>query len=497
VVVVVAAIGASLWANRASVGVSSPSPEATTTAQASPTATPWPGAKPSVDLGIFVPVAGRIVYRDDDGIWGVDPAEPAAATRVRLTSEEGIPLGWSRDGTELLIMRRDPTPPVVFASNLFILHADGTETQLTKDGMEVFGAAIAPDGSRVVYAARDARSVPPSLYVVDSEGGEPVQIADAGEWPTFSPDGSQIAYAVNNIGQGHVWVADADGSNAHEILAGEPTLLGGVDELAWSPTGDRIAMGDQGEGHVAIYTFAPGGSDFTTVITGGFYASWSPDGSQMAFLRPYDGPRPGLAIADADGSNVREFGFGAAGPWHPGTPSPSDESTPSPQPSPSPGLARFISAVHGISIDYPAFWQTRVATEPWSHDAVTFGAPDVDVIFDPALQDDLYIAVVSEPLDGQAADDWCCSEPLSTSDVCRAGSDMGSYTVDTAHGWILGCGGVHERLGGAGNHVLVVATATRGYIIQAHVGNAWLLETYDRDWFEAALERVEFEEGNQ
>jgi len=27
---------------------------------------------------------------------------------------------------------------------------------------------------------------------------------------------------------------------------------------------------------------------------------------------------PGLAIADADGSNVREFGFATSGPWHPG-----------------------------------------------------------------------------------------------------------------------------------------------------------------------------------
>ena len=26
----------------------------------------------------------------------------------------------------------------------------------------------------------------------------------------------------------------------------------------------------------------------------------------------------GLAIVDADGSNVREFGFATSGPWHPG-----------------------------------------------------------------------------------------------------------------------------------------------------------------------------------
>ena len=59
-----------------------------------------------VDLGIFAPVAGRIVHGDGREIWGVDPAAPAdPATRVRLVSDAGIPLGWSGDGTRLLITR--------------------------------------------------------------------------------------------------------------------------------------------------------------------------------------------------------------------------------------------------------------------------------------------------------------------------------------------------------------------------------------------------------
>jgi len=276
--------------------------------------------EPMRELGVFAPVAGRIV----SGVWAVDPevvdpSAPSHSTPLRIGPEEVLAVGWSSDGTELLFMRKDPTPTVPFATNLFILHADGTETQLTKDGMEMWGATIAPDGSRVVYAARDvdaARSVPPSLFAVDAKGGQPIRIAEEGEQPTFSPDGSQIAYAVNNTGKGHVWVADADGSDAHEILADEPTLLLGVDELAWSPTGDRIAMGNGLEGHVAIYTFAPDGSDFTMVITGGMNAFWSPDGSQIAYGLP---GRDGVSLADADGSNVRTFDFGNSGPWHPGT----------------------------------------------------------------------------------------------------------------------------------------------------------------------------------
>lgn len=121
---------------------------------------PADDATPTEGLGIFAPVAGRIVYGDRHGIWGVDPAAPAdPATRVQLTSEAGIPLGWSSDGTELLIMRR-----VERASTdgvgLFVLHADGSETLVTTDPMEFRGGTISPDGSRVVFVGGTGRCTP-------------------------------------------------------------------------------------------------------------------------------------------------------------------------------------------------------------------------------------------------------------------------------------------------------------------------------------------------
>ena len=276
-------------------------------------------------LGIFAPVAGRIVYCTSSGLWAVDPnALSPAPTLVGLEGTADADgqcasftelLGWSSDGTELLFQREDLTDQgLCCPDHLYILRADGTETQLNTDAMYMDGATIAPDGSRVVFAAGDYRGRP-GLFVVDAEGGRPVRIAEEGESPTFSPDGTQIAYASSGRTGAHVWVANADGSDAHEILADEPALAEGNFSLAWSPAGDRIAMDTGLEGHVAIYTFAPDGSDFTEAITGESGAHWSPDGSQIAY-----GEAPlGLSIADADGSNVRTFGFGAAGPWHPGT----------------------------------------------------------------------------------------------------------------------------------------------------------------------------------
>lgn len=274
---------------------------------------------PTEDLGIFAPVAGRIVF-SDSGLWAADPSALSDSTLVRLGVEDGQPLGWTSDGTELLLRREDPTDQTYpYDAYLYVLHADGTETQLNKNAMLTSDATIAPDGSRVVFATSDhagSRSLPAALFVVDAEGGQPVRIAEEGDYPTFSPNGKQIAYLVPGTDDGHLWVADADGSDAHEILADKAKVLDGVSGLQWSPEGDRIAMANTYQGSLAIYTVAPDGSDFTKVITGGFLPYWSPDGSQIAYLVP--GGSHGLTIADADGSNVRTAGFGFPGPWHPG-----------------------------------------------------------------------------------------------------------------------------------------------------------------------------------
>ena len=304
-----------------------------------------PPEEPSVDLGIFEPVAGQIVYYKNSSLWAVDPSAPSPSTLVRIdlegTAAPGqlasftLPLGWSSDGTKLLFVREDPTDQTFpYDRHLYILHADGTQTQVIPE--PVGDAAISPDGSRVVFAYDGS---PEGLYVVDADGGQPVRIADVGESPTFSPDGAQIAYLSESgqAGSEHVWVANADGTDAHEILTDEALAMG-LSGLTWSPAGDRIAIENQLEGRVAIYTFAPDGSDFTKVITGGFRANWSPDGSQIAYSLPYGDPlaagRP-LAIADANGSNVRMFDFGGVGPWHPGTLENGAETPTSPSPSTS------------------------------------------------------------------------------------------------------------------------------------------------------------------
>ena len=107
-----------------------------------------------------------------------------------------------------------------------------------------------------------------ALFGVDADGGPAwalweSQVRQDGivNYPTFSPDGTLIAFTDGYCDHDHsVWVMNADGTDAHHVAAIEGEQLGAthVAGLAWSPAGDRIAlMIDQG-----TFTFATDGSDF-------------------------------------------------------------------------------------------------------------------------------------------------------------------------------------------------------------------------------------------
>ena len=163
------------------------------------------------------------------------------------------------------------------------------------------------------------------------------------------------------------------------------------------------------------------------------------------------------------------------------TPTVSAEPTPAastpPPPSPPSEYSTFHSTMHGISIDYPAGWQVRPATEPWTDGELTFDSPWADVIFDPDRGNQVYMALASRP----AADSQDAQFALLEDAHLCGGGGGGSFKVDGASAFDWSCG----------SSEVAITTDGRGYLILFAVIDPGLLATYDSTWIEAELDSVD------
>ena len=180
---------------------------------------------------------------------------------------------------------------------------------------------------------------------------------------------------------------------------------------------------------------------------------------------------------------VAVIAVGVAGLTVPRLPSVGPAATASVPPSalplalPPPLTERFDSTFNGISMNYPAGWRTRPATERWTDGVINFDAPGVDIIFDPTRGNDLYFALATAPLSGRHE---------VTLPWCPGGHGGGWRTFDGASGWVVTCGG-HP----VGRHSAGLQNDTHDYTILLYLGDVGLVDTYDGRWFVSVLETLD------
>ena len=164
---------------------------------------------------------------------------------------------------------------------------------------------------------RTARGSPtssgPEILVRDVDGGGAAAHVATGFLPSWSPDGSRIAF-VRGVGQGDgVFVVRLDGSGERRVAPG--LTYGGVltDPPRWSPDGRRVAFQSGALGERAFVTVVDVASGDARQLTPGVHPRWSPDGSLIAFAAQDQRSSP-ISVIAPDGSGLRALGAAPASP---------------------------------------------------------------------------------------------------------------------------------------------------------------------------------------
>jgi Tol biopolymer transport system component len=163
------------------------------------------------------------------------------------------------------------------------------------------------------------------LYTIGFDGRGTKRVTSGqDEAPAWSPDGARLAFSrTTDQGRSYeIHLVAATGVRAHAVTHGG----GYAQSPSWAPDGSRIVFSASG-GRFGqstdpscapnLWVVRPDGSGLRRLLRAGVEPAYSPDGRQIAFVRPDSRDRPWLYIAGSSGRGVRRAGLGAHPSWSP------------------------------------------------------------------------------------------------------------------------------------------------------------------------------------
>lgn len=195
----------------------------------------------------------------------------------------------SSDGSRIVFLSDRDTDEIQWY-DIYVMNVDGSNPvnlTHTPDISEA-GAVFSPDDTQIVFTAGTI-AWEQDLYLMNSDGTNYHQIElefETAFSPSWSPDGSQIAFSGVKDGFMGLWIANVDGTNLHQIADGQLP----VEDVAWSPLGNEIAFTSRKPNVypevVDIYLINTDGSNlrnFTDSPEADWMPSWTADG-RLLFL---------------------------------------------------------------------------------------------------------------------------------------------------------------------------------------------------------------------
>jgi tol-pal system beta propeller repeat protein TolB len=194
---------------------------------------------------------------------------------------------------------------------IYSVDINGKNVQrLTRDIGSLYAPELSPDGGRIVFANHGS-----GIWVMKPDGKNPHPITNKDDIdPTWSPDGSMIAFASSRAGDRQLFVMNANGSDIRQVT--DLKNMGG--RSTWSPDGTKLAFYCGPFGDRNIYIINLDGTGLVRLTNGGdnLGPSWSPDGNWIAFTSFRDGNNE-IYIIRPDGRGLTRLTENSISDWQP------------------------------------------------------------------------------------------------------------------------------------------------------------------------------------
>jgi hypothetical protein len=151
---------------------------------------------------------------------------------------------------------------------------------------EVESIDWSPDGRRLALSVSSVGLYNPydGIRIIDLRTGQDRRIRGCNDPPgecdwfdlEWSPDGTKLAY----VSSGNIVLIDADGSDRHLLRTGTE---GSDTRPSWSPDGSSIAFGNSLDGRSSVYVVGVDGSNLRLLAERASTPAWSPLGTAIAY----------------------------------------------------------------------------------------------------------------------------------------------------------------------------------------------------------------------